>query len=90
MHTERPSGSLVGLAEVAVLLGLSKPATVRRTQQSDFPAPLAELAAGPVWDRADIVAYAKSRSSTLHERDAIEALAAEPVRYDPLRGAETR
>jgi predicted DNA-binding transcriptional regulator AlpA len=90
MHTEHSSATLVGLAEVAALLGLSKPATFRRAQQADFPAPLAELAAGPVWDRADIVEYAPRRVDQFKERPAIEALAAEPTRYDPYARAETR
>lgn len=50
---------LAGVAEAAELLGVSK-RRVRELQQvhSDFPAPAAELRAGPVWLRPDLVAWA--------------------------------
>jgi predicted DNA-binding transcriptional regulator AlpA len=68
---------IVGLAEVAELLGLSKPATVARTHSGEFPPPIAELRAGPVWDRADVVEYAAARSGRLEERAGIARLAEE-------------
>jgi len=51
---------LVGVAEVAAMLGL----TTQRIDQlarrdPDFPAPVAELAAGRIWSRAEIVAWAR-------------------------------
>ena len=45
------------------MLGLSRPAVkYRSTEHKDFPEPLAQLRAGPVWARDDILAYARSRS----------------------------
>ena len=69
---------LAGLAEVASLLGLSKPATNRRSQADDFPEPIARLASGPVWRTEDVIAYARIRVSRFHERPGVERLAAEP------------
>ena len=45
---------LAGLAEVAALLGVSKRTATRYTGRSDFPAPVARLAAGPVWLEDDV------------------------------------
>ena len=52
---------LVGVAEVAAMLGL----TTQRIDQlarrdPDFPAPVAELAAGRIWSRAEIVTWARN------------------------------
>ncbi len=68
----------LGVAEVAVLLYLSKSALADRRRQPDFPRPVAELLCGPVWTRAAIVEYARQRSARFHERPGIEALAREP------------
>jgi hypothetical protein len=44
---------VVGTAEVAEVLGISRPRLDRvRKTHPDFPAPLAELRSGPVWGRA--------------------------------------
>lgn len=51
---------VVGLAEVAELLGVSKRTASRYTLRADFPAPAAELAMGPIWYPADIEAWAQS------------------------------
>lgn len=68
---------LVGLAEVARMLGLGKPATVRRVRQPDFPGPLARLESGPVWAADDVREYARRRVERFVERPEIEALARE-------------
>jgi prophage regulatory protein len=52
---------LVGVAEVAAMLGL----TTQRIDQlarrdPNFPSPVAELAAGRIWSRADIVTWARN------------------------------
>jgi hypothetical protein len=47
---------LVGLAEVAELLGVNKRAS-RYTRRPDFPEPLARLSAGPIWDAVDVEAW---------------------------------
>jgi hypothetical protein len=65
-RTNKRRFGLVGLAEVAEILELSKAAVCDRRKQHyvrgdklpPFPAPLAELACGPVWERAAIESYA--------------------------------
>jgi len=50
---------LVGVAEVAQLLGVTRQRVNRIVQtHADFPAPEAELSAGRVWKTADIEAWA--------------------------------
>jgi hypothetical protein len=44
---------------------------------------VAELACGPVWTRDQIREYARQRSERFEERPAIEALAREPVKFQP-------
>ena len=51
---------LLGLAEVAELLGVTKRTATRYAQRSDFPEPIARLRAGPIWLRKDVVAWARS------------------------------
>ena len=46
-----------------------------RREQEDFPRPLAELAAGPVWSRQQLVRYAVKRSERYFEREPIVRLA---------------
>lgn len=47
----RPPTEYVGLAEVAEILGVSKQRVSELRRRKDFPHPIAEIAAGPVWDR---------------------------------------
>ena len=55
----------VGIAEIAERHGTSA-GTVRswRYRHKDFPAPLAELGMGPVWDWNDVAPWLKSRGKT--------------------------
>jgi predicted DNA-binding transcriptional regulator AlpA len=48
---------LAGLAEVAALLGISKRSASRYTRRDDFPAPVARLSTGPVWDAGAVEAW---------------------------------
>jgi hypothetical protein len=78
---------LLGLREVADLLGLTREGIRLRRQSADFPEPVAELACGPVWTRDDLIEYACSRSARLDERAAIARLAqeaSEVVFSDPV------
>ncbi len=51
----------VGLSEVASILGVSRQRAVQlAVQYRDFPPPVAELAAGRVWDRAAVEAWAEA------------------------------
>jgi predicted DNA-binding transcriptional regulator AlpA len=54
---------LVGLAEVAAMLGVTKRTALRNSRRADFPAPLAELAMGPVWDADDVEEWDDRRPS---------------------------
>jgi len=50
--------SLVGIAEVAQLAGVSRAAVTNwRSRRSDFPAPVADLRAGPVFDGPTVMAW---------------------------------
>jgi SAM-dependent methyltransferase len=49
---------LVGVAEAAAILGWDKRRVATYIRRGSFPAPLASLASGRVWDRADIEAFA--------------------------------
>lgn len=72
---EKSDSDLVGVGEVCALLELSRGALHARRRQSDFPRPVAELASGPVWERGQLVAYARARSARLVERPGVQALA---------------
>lgn len=50
---------LAGVAELAALLGVSKQRVTQLAKTKRFPEPLADLAAGPVWDLADVEAWAR-------------------------------
>jgi hypothetical protein len=52
--------SLVGVAEAAELLGWDKRRVVTYVDRGSFPSPIAELAAGRVWLRADVETFARS------------------------------
>jgi predicted DNA-binding transcriptional regulator AlpA len=62
LHMPRRKGpDLVGLAEVAEMLGSSRTQAKRWTRRPDFPEPLARLRATPVWLADDVKAWAKQR-----------------------------
>lgn len=48
---------LVGITEIATLLGTSRQRASELARSARFPAPLAELAAGPVWPRPTIARF---------------------------------
>jgi hypothetical protein len=68
---------LLGVAEVCETLTLTRGALHHRRHLGDFPDPIAEVAATPLWTREQIHAYARSRAARFEERPGIEALAAE-------------
>lgn len=51
---------LVGVAEVATMLGVSRARVGQLAKRADFPGPVARLAAGPVWDTSSIVEWARA------------------------------
>lgn len=48
---------LVGITEIAALLGTSRQRASELARSSRFPAPLAELAAGPVWFQPTVARF---------------------------------
>lgn len=50
---------LMGTAEVAAFLGISRARVGQLAQREDFPSPVVRLAAGPVWESADIEQWAR-------------------------------
>lgn len=58
---------LVGVAEVATMLGVSRQRVNKMVKEDEsFPAPEAELAAGRIWERAAIEDWARSKGRRLH------------------------
>jgi chromosome partitioning protein len=54
------SASLLGLAELAEVLGVTKQVITNwKTRREGFPSPVVELKSGPVWSREKIEAWAK-------------------------------
>jgi predicted DNA-binding transcriptional regulator AlpA len=51
---------LVGLSELAEVLGVSKRTAARYATRPDFPAPVAKLRAGSVWLEEDVLTWAQS------------------------------
>lgn len=52
-----PLEDLVGLSEIAELLGVHKRTAQEYVNREDFPEPLGQVAAGRVWRKADVVAW---------------------------------
>jgi hypothetical protein len=50
---------LAGVTEVAALLGVSRQRLHSLRERHEFPAPVALLAAGPVWRKADLSTFAE-------------------------------
>src|SRR5947207_937446 len=54
LRTHEQLPELVGLAEVAEILGKSRRQAIRLVVRSDFPAPVARLRATPVWRKDEV------------------------------------
>ncbi len=53
---------LVGVAEIAEMLGVSRQRVhAMMRSHEDFPSPEAELSAGRIWLRSDVVAWARAQ-----------------------------
>ena len=61
---------LLGVAEAADLLGWDKRRIFTYLGRGSFPEPVAALASGRVWRRADIEAYAHARRARTTAKDA--------------------
>lgn len=57
---------LVGIAEIAKMAGVSRSAVTNwRVRDRRFPAPVADLASGPVFNRERVATYLKKRSGSM-------------------------
>lgn len=55
---------LVGVAEIAALLGITRQRVNQLVaQREDFPEPVAHLSAGRIWRRDDVARWAEHRRS---------------------------
>lgn len=52
---------LMGTAEIAALLGVSRQRVLVLAKHRDFPAPLAVLSMGKVWRASDVRTWARGR-----------------------------
>jgi plasmid maintenance system antidote protein VapI len=60
---------LVGVAEIAEMLGVSRQrVNAIVATHSDFPAPEAVLAAGRIWSRTAVEAWARANGRAIHQR----------------------
>lgn len=53
------SHHLMGAAEVAAFLGVSRQRVLQLREKADFPDPVSQLASGPIWESADIETWAR-------------------------------
>lgn len=51
---------LMGVAEIAELLGVSRQRVHQLSKASGFPAPIAELSAGAIWEREAVERWARA------------------------------
>jgi predicted DNA-binding transcriptional regulator AlpA len=51
---------LMGTTEVAELLGVSRQRADQLSRSEEFPAPVGEIAAGRIWLRSEVEAWARS------------------------------
>lgn len=56
---------VLAMAELAVLLGVSRARVQQLTGRADFPAPLAYLSVGRVWDRSAVASWAAARGRSV-------------------------
>lgn len=50
----QPDPPMVGISELAQLLGVTKQRASQLAQRRDFPAPYQQLASGPIWRKGDL------------------------------------
>jgi chromosome partitioning protein len=84
--------SLVGLAEIADLLGVTKQVVANwRSRKPDFPAPVVNLKSGPVWQVDTIAAWARNEGINVRLAEppvdgAVNARAATVVAMMNMKG----
>lgn len=60
---------VMGAAEIADRLRVTRQRAYQLTARRDFPEPIAHLAMGQVWDTEDVEAWVKERRPELNEPD---------------------
>lgn len=60
---------LVGTAEVAELLGLTRQRVQQLARDPGFPAPIAKLSAGWIWRRADVEQWIRDQAPAVDVDD---------------------
>jgi prophage regulatory protein len=58
---------LVGIREIATMLGVSRQRVDQPSNTAKFPAPEAELKSGRIWKTADVEKWAKRRTIVENE-----------------------
>ncbi len=58
---------LVGVAEIARMLGVSRQRVSQLAETEQFPEPTVRLSAGPVWKREDIEQWAERTGRSIHD-----------------------
>lgn len=58
---------LVGTAEIAEMLGVSRQRVHELSKARDFPEPVALLGAGNIWQRDDIVEWARATGRVIKD-----------------------
>ncbi|MEV7624245.1 Eco29kI family restriction endonuclease [Actinoplanes sp. NPDC089786] len=82
---EHADTRLAGMAEAAKIGGVSRQAvTNMRSRDANFPAPLADLASGPVFREADLVRYFKQRGREVQPTAYGQVQRKRTTRFDPL------
>lgn len=57
---------VVAMAELMVLLGVSRTRVAQLLARPDFPSPVAELSVGRLWRYDDVASYCERTGRTLH------------------------
>lgn len=69
-HYVCPVHHLVGIAEIAEMLGVSRQRVHKIVQtHEDFPAPEADLTAGRIWKRSEVIQWAHANGRTVSGTD---------------------
>jgi predicted DNA-binding transcriptional regulator AlpA len=60
------ANGLLGIAEIAELYSISKVTAGTWSRRRDFPNPVSRLAMGPVWSKADVIAWRQPKPDGKH------------------------
>lgn len=61
-----PQPPVLGFAEIAVALGVSKTRASALIARADFPAPIATLSMGRIWSYDDVAAYCEHHGRSMY------------------------